>query len=40
MSKLTKIEINGVDVSSFLVNYEYEETSGDIIGQIEAKFGC
>jgi hypothetical protein len=35
---LTKIEVNGVDVSSYLMSYEYERTFGDSIGELSIKF--
>lgn len=38
MVKLTKVQINGVDVTSYLVKYEYEEAYGDIVGQVELNF--
>ena len=35
---LTQVLINGVDVTSALLTYEYEATYGDTIGQINLKF--
>jgi hypothetical protein len=35
---LTLVKINGIDVSSTLVNYEYERTFGDLIGEVNLKF--
>lgn len=38
MSLLTKVEIGGVDVSSYLINYEIEKTFGDEITEVEMEF--
>mgnify|MGYP001371797286 CR=1 FL=1 len=35
---LTKVEIDGVDFTSYLINYEYETTYGDILSEITLKF--
>ena len=34
----TQVKINGIDVTSYLVNYEYEKGYGDVISQIEMEF--
>lgn len=35
---LSKIEINGIDVTSYCINWEYEKSYGDVLSEINLKF--